>query len=74
MDDRKIEIIKQLMSELEDLMGPSADDFSERLGKPKPAVVEMSIEGEEPDEDMGEEMEMGPEDKLKQRLMKMRGE
>ena len=75
MDDRKQEVILQLMAELEELMQPTGDELGERLGKPK---MEVAIETEEPMEgDLGamdgaEEME-GPEDKLKQRLLKMRG-
>lgn len=74
MEDRKLEIIGQLMEELQDLMGPTADDFNERLGKPK---VEIEMKSEEPMD--GEDcvaMEgdyESPEDKLKSRLMKLRG-
>lgn len=76
MEDQKLEIIKQLMEELQGLMEPGADDLGERLGRPK---VEVAIEHEEPIDGMpadledGDEMEMGPEDKLKERILKMRG-
>lgn len=79
MDERKFEIIKSLMSELEGLMGPSKEDFSSRLGREEePAVEVMSVEGEMPEDEMaGDEMgdmEMdSPEEKLKQRLLKLRG-
>lgn len=74
MDASKMETIKQLMEELIQEMGPTKEDFSQRLGKEMPVEVEMSVESEDP---MGEEMEdemcESPEDKLKQRIMKMRG-
>lgn len=74
MDEQKKQVILQLMGELEELMQPTGDELGERLGKPK---MEIEIESSEPME--GEEMAMdgamemeGPEEKLKQRLMKMR--
>lgn len=82
MDDRKLEIIQDLMSELQDLMSPGADDFEERLGRAKPdmAVMKISAGSDEPDgdEDSGDlgdmdEDFMSPEEKLKSRLMKLRG-
>jgi hypothetical protein len=73
MDDRKMQIIKQLMEELEAEMDMGADDFSSRLGKEMPPKeVEVSIESEMPMEDE-EMLEEGPEEKLKSRLLKMRG-
>lgn len=77
MDDKKFEIIKALMEQLEGEMQPGADDFAERLGKPKKEVAMMSIEpdGDEMDCDMPED-EMGPmdpQDELKERLLKLRG-
>lgn len=77
MDDRKMEIIQQLMQELQSEMEPDKMDFASRLGREeemKPEV-EISLEGEMPmgDEGMdGEDME-SPEDKLKKRLMSLRG-
>jgi hypothetical protein len=78
MDDRKMEIISQLMEELQDMMGHSSDDLGERLGRPKPDVQVMSLDSDDPmgddDMDSGMDDDMGsPEDKLKARLMKMRG-
>jgi hypothetical protein len=75
MEERKLEIIQQLMEELQGLMEPGADDLGERLGRPK---VEVAIESEEPIDGMPADleeadMEMGPEDKLKERILKMRG-
>lgn len=73
----KFEMIKQIMEELQAEMEPGADELGERLGRPKPAI-EMEIEGV-PDMDgdvEGMEMELGevgPEDELKKRLMKIRG-
>ena len=86
MDDHKMEIIKQLMDELQSAMGHSPDDLSERLGRPKPDVGMISIEakpddGSDPDDDSGMDddssddssMMDDPEEKLKQRLLKLRG-
>ena len=80
MESRKMEIIQQLMEELQEEMQLGEDDLSSRLGRaPKVEVVKMEaepLEGEdEMIDDMGE-MEMeeeSPEEKLKQRLLKMRG-
>lgn len=47
----KLSIIKDLMEELIGQMQPSGDDFSERLGRKKPGVEVMKIEGELPLED-----------------------
>lgn len=92
MEDRKLEIIKQLMDELEGMMQPEADELGARLGRPK--SVEIEVEGGDPgleseeenlgmdldgDEEMGEDPEHramvlgSPEEKLKSRIMKMRG-
>lgn len=83
MDDRKMEIIQQLMEELQDEMHPSEDELGDRLGRPKVEVMKMQsgmpddddMEGDmhgmgpmEPDED-----DMDPDNMLKQRLMKLRG-
>lgn len=79
MDERKFEIIKKLMDELQSEMGHSPEDLGERLGRPKPDGVSIEIESVDPEmelEDemeMGDEMAVGPEEKLKQRLLKLRG-
>lgn len=80
MEDRKFEIIKQLMEELQDEMQPNSDDFSERLGREKPSVEVMKMSGDGDDSDMDSGMPMddddmmqSPDDKLKSRLMKLRG-
>lgn len=73
MDERKLEIIQQLMEELQGLMQPGADELGERLGKPKMEVeIEAAPMGEDMECDMPEEM-AAPEDKLKKRIMQMRG-
>ncbi len=75
MDDQKMQIIGQLMEELQDLMGQSEGDFGERLGRePKGVeVVKMGVMGG--DEEMPDEEEeyCPPEEKLKSRLLKLRG-
>ena len=83
MEDRKMQIIGQLMEELQDLMQPDESDLSERLGRAKPDVEivkvegsmeDPSLEGEQDEIDLEEEPEMeSPEDKLKSRLLKLRG-
>jgi len=76
MDERKFEIIQQLMDELKEEMSYGADDLGERLGRPKPAVEMTAVEVGEPEEMLEMEMEgeeMGEEDPLKKRLMKLRG-
>lgn len=73
MEEKKLQIIGQLMQELQDLMGPGENDFSERLGREKPDMAVMKIEAGEPE---GEEMmdeECDPDEGLKSRLMKLRG-
>ena len=79
--DEKIQlsVIKDLMEQLIGEMSPSAEDFEERLGRKKPEIEVMKVEAgpvkksEEMAMDMGEDMEeMSPEDKLKERLMKLR--
>ncbi len=81
MDDRKFELIHQLMDELQDEMSMSGDEMGERLGRPKQVEV-MKIHAEpDGDEEMGmpgmgdgemESDEGSPDDMLKRRLMKMR--
>lgn len=75
MEDRKMEVINQLMEELQDLMQPSGDELGERLGRPKVEAMEMDS-GDMPMD--GEEGAMDgdfedPEEKLKARLLKLRG-
>ena len=89
MDKRELEIIRELMDKLSDEMEYGEDDFVERLGRKKPEIKVIKMEGELPleDEDMEEdsmepEMELedefdmeesSPEEDLKRRLMKLRG-
>jgi hypothetical protein len=79
MENRKLEIISQLMEELQDLMSPGEGDFNERLGREKPDVeIKMAAlgDGEDPlggDDMGGDEYCESPEDKLKSRLLKLRG-
>ncbi len=77
MNDRKMEIIKELMDQLQEEMGHSPDELSERLGRPKPSLEVVSMEADGGGEDMmgdEEEMEMDdPAEKLKQRLAKISG-
>jgi hypothetical protein len=75
----KMEIIADLMDELKEAMGPSEDDIHERLGRPKPEMASVKIEAEPMghempmDDDEGAMPDESPEDKLKSRLMKIRG-
>lgn len=74
MDDRKFEVIQQLMDELQGMMGPSKEDFASRLGREPEVEIEVAA-GEPVD---GDEFTMegdmdSPEEKLKQRVLKMRG-
>jgi hypothetical protein len=86
MED-KLNMIISLMEDLKDKMQYGEDDLSERLGRKKPEVEVMKVEAEpemamESDEspevaDMeggfeDEAAEESPEDKLKNRLMKLR--
>ncbi len=81
MEKDENDIIVELMQALMEKMGPGEDDLHERLGRPKPEMAKLEIEahpaGDEmpmgDDQDMGMEMEESPEDKLKSRLMKIRG-
>lgn len=81
MDEQKLKMIYDLMGELVGDMEPDADDFNDRLGKPKPEMGD-DMSAMPPDEgDMGgkmpmggdEDMPMNEDDKLKERLMKMKG-
>ncbi len=71
--DQKMEIIGQLMEELQDLMGDSADDFSERLGREKPSASFDDPMGDMKDDGSDDEgMDDDPDDKLKMRIMRLR--
>lgn len=82
MKDHKqeLQIIMELMQELQDEMEMSESDFDERLGRKKPGVEVLKIEGELPlDEEHLDEMEMSeepeelsPEEMLKRRIESMR--
>jgi len=85
MDRSELDIIKELMAELESKMEYGEEDFNERLGRKKPEVEVVKMEGELPmseEEEGSEDMtdllseEMGEEEsvesKLKARLMKLR--
>jgi hypothetical protein len=75
----ELKVIQDLMADLMEKMEYGEDDFSERLGREKPKVEVMKMEMGEPEEMESEEdcmpemeEELGPEEKLKQRLMKLR--
>lgn len=107
MDKKEMQMIVDLMEELQGEMEPSESDFEERLGRKKPDVKVMKIEGVIPKHEMSEspefergeeegmmedesplektdddeemrgsefEEDMSPEEKLKARIMRMRGE
>lgn len=72
MHDSKLELklISQLMDKLQDEMEYGEDDFYERLGKKKPGIEVVKVEGEIPGKESMEEklgqdldgdMEMGEE-------------
>lgn len=61
MERGELEIIKELMAELESHMEPGKEDFEERLGRAKPEVKVMKIEGDMPTEDPMEEKMESPE-------------
>lgn len=78
MDERKLQIIQELMEQLQEEMQPSSDDFAERLGRAKPKVEVMSVEAEDPDMESAEEelgmdldsdMEMGESPLHKAKVM-----
>lgn len=76
MDQEKLKVIKELMDELVGEMEPSAEDFDMRLGKPKVDVLAIKGEGEAMDGDDDVAMEgdfLPPEEKLKERILKLRG-
>lgn len=77
MENRKMQIIQELMEQLQDEMGYSSDDLGSRLGREKPQVEVMKLDSEEPMDGMDDvamegDMPESPEDKLKSRLMKLR--
>jgi len=61
MDRRELELIKELMDKLSEEMEYGEEDFSERLGRKKPHVEVIKMEGKMPmDEDLEhEEEELG---------------
>jgi len=72
------------MKDLQDKMEYGEEDFSERLGRKKPEVEVLKIDGDLPlDEESEEcfeeapleeeELPESPENKLKNRLLKLRG-
>ncbi len=81
VDMDKLHAIKELMDELVGEMQPGADDFDARLGKSPMDHAGMSpMDGDpdvdQPGEDDGDEgMDMfgSPEDKLKARILKLKG-
>lgn len=67
-EDQKMEIISDLMDQLQDLMGDSSDDFSSRLGRDKPEMMdEDAMDGGSDDSE-----EEDPDDSFKMRIMRMR--
>jgi hypothetical protein len=56
----ELEIIKQLMTELQDKMKYGEDDLSERMGREKPGVSVMKIEGEVPADKMSMDDDSSP--------------
>ncbi len=53
MDRSELDIIKELMAELESKMEPGKDDFEERLGRKKPDIQMVKIEGDMKDPEEG---------------------
>ncbi len=71
MEDRKTEIILQLMDELKEAMQPSGDELGDRLGRPKQLdVMKISaggpgLDGQDPDPMGGgdpDDDSMGPDE------------
>ncbi len=65
MNDLKqqLQIIQDLMGQLQEKMEYGEDDFSSRLGRPKPEIQAVKIEGKlpmegSPDEEAGETPDM----------------
>lgn len=48
MEDRKLQIIKELMEQLQDEMSYGKEDFEERLGRKKPEVEIVKMKSESP--------------------------
>ncbi len=86
---KELQMIQELMQELQEKMSYGKEDFEERLGRGKPHVEVMKLEGQMPgmdplekkedevddqgSEEMSDDMSMDSEDdKLKNRLMKLR--
>ena len=83
MEQKELQIIKELMELLQKDMEYDENDFSDRLGRKKPEVEielksahKMPIESEEVGEldqpDLLDEEEKSPGDDLKRRLLKLR--
>lgn len=84
-DEMKLKVIQEIMDDLQSQMEMGRDDFDERLGRKKPDIeIQEEVIGKDLDGDMemGEDPEHmetvlgddeSPEDKLKSRIMKMRG-
>lgn len=73
MDSKKFEIICELMDELKEEMQYGSDELGERLGRKKPEVEVAKVEIEAEPFGDSEEIEVDPDDELKDRLMKLRG-
>jgi len=58
MDKRELELIKELMDKLSEEMEYGEEDFSERLGRKKPEIEVIKMEGKMP---FKKEMEMEDE-------------
>ena len=78
---KELEIIMDLMKELQEKMQYGEEDFSERLGRKKEPAVEVAkvsigepeLEGVESDLEGDLDEKESPEDKLKNRILKLRG-
>lgn len=77
----ELAIITELMQDLQEQMEYGKDDFEDRLGRKKPDMVSIEIEGKSPmgmdkEEDMGdmEEMTMKPDPDESPMMSDMMGE
>ncbi len=75
-NDRKMEVVQQLMDELQEIMKPSSEDLGDRLGRPKQVdVMKISaggmpgmdddqdpMQGKDPDDDSDQDGEMEPDE------------
>lgn len=52
MDKKELQVIAELMDKLQEQMDPSEDDFAERLGRKKPGIEVVKVEGKMEDPDM----------------------